>query len=114
VDGAATGSALAARLLAPLHRAAARLRRAPRAANVALELADSCAWSGRVGRGGATVRCAAGSVWVTREGDPEDRVLGAGQSFRSDVRGRIALLALGGARVVVCGDVAARPRPARR
>jgi hypothetical protein len=109
VDRAPTGSALAARLLASLHGAAARLlRRAPRASLVALDLADSRAWSGRVGRGGATVRCAAGAVWVTREGDPEDRVLEPGQSFRSETPGRIALLALGRARVVVSGDLASR------
>jgi hypothetical protein len=63
------------------------------------------AWSGRVGRGGATVRCAAGSVWLTREGDSEDRVLEAGQAFRSERPGRIAVLALGAARVEVSGDL---------
>lgn len=98
-----------ARLVDVLRRAVALVRPAPRAGRVVtLELPDSRAWSAVVGRGGATVRCAAGSVWVTREGDPEDRVLGPGQTFRSEAPGRLALLAMGRARAVVSGDLAAR------
>jgi hypothetical protein len=78
------------------------------AGRVDLALRDSAAWSCRVGRGGATVRCEAGSVWLTREGDAEDRVLGHGEAFRSERHGRIAVLALGAARVVVSGDLRSR------
>ncbi len=88
------------------------MRPVARAARVELELADSVAWSRRVGLGGATVHCAAGSVWLTREGDPEDRVLEAGQVFRSEKLGRIAVLALGAARLVVEGDLKRRARSA--
>jgi hypothetical protein len=90
---------------AALRRAGRLVRPVARAAPAELELPDSVAWSARVRRGGATVRCAAGSVWLTREGDPEDRVLEAGQVFRSEKPGRIAVLALGPARLVVCGDL---------
>jgi ferric-dicitrate binding protein FerR (iron transport regulator) len=84
-------------------RAAARWlrRRARTAAAIQLDLVDGAAWSVRAGRGGALVRCQAGSVWLTREGDPQDRVLGPGQPFRSAGPGRLALLALGPARVAV-------------
>ncbi len=119
VGGLVAPSGPASRVVAAVLRGARRLvRRAARAARVKLELElpDSVAWSGRVRRGGATVRCAVGSVWLTREGDPEDRVLEAGQVFRSEKPGRIALLALGPARVVVSGDFGAptleRLRPA--
>jgi hypothetical protein len=98
----AAGAGLPPRVQDAVLRAAARwLRRGARTARVHLDLADGAAWSVRAGRGGALVRCAAGSVWLTREGDPEDRVLGPGQELRSDRRGRIAALALGPARVVV-------------
>ncbi len=93
---------LPSRLIAAMLRVARRgLRRPARPWRVELELADGVAWSRRAGRGGATVRCLDGSVWLTREGDPEDRVLETGQAFRSERRGRIAVLALGSARVVV-------------
>jgi hypothetical protein len=81
------------------------VRRAERAE---LALPDCAAWSSRIGRGGATVLCAAGTVWLTREGDPEDRVLEAGQTFRSEDAGRLAVVALGPAYVVVSGDLRGR------
>lgn len=78
-----------------------------RRADVSVELAlgDGRAWSRRVGRGGARVRCLAGSVLLTREGDPVDRVLVAGESFASERRGRLAALALAPARFVIAGDL---------
>jgi hypothetical protein len=80
------------------------------ARTVQLALSDQGAWSARVGPGGAVVRCLAGAVWLTREGDVEDRILEVGASFASDRRGRVALLALGPARVEVTGDVDAGVR----
>lgn len=99
----------ASRAVAAVLDGTRRLVGLTRPAEVEVKLPDSVAWSGRVRRGGATVRCAAGSVWLTREGDPEDRVLEAGQSFRSEIPGRIAVLALGPACIVVSGDLAPSP-----
>lgn len=74
----------------------------------AVTLPDGRAWSCRVGPGGATVRCAAGAVLLTREGDPEDRILAAGDSFRSDRPGRLALLALSPADLAISGELRGR------
>jgi hypothetical protein len=62
--------------------------------NELVDLAPSQAWSAEVGRGGVEVRIAAGEVWLTREGDPEDHVLTAPARFESRTRGRLAVLAL--------------------
>jgi hypothetical protein len=107
--GLAAPSQRASRAVAAVVHGTRRLAWRARAAEVEVQLPDSAAWSGRVRRGGATVRCAAGSVWLTREGDLEDRVLEAGQAFRSETPGRIAVLALGPARIVVSGDLARSP-----
>lgn len=49
------------------------------------------------------VRCLAGVVWLTREGDAEDYILGAGESLRLANRGRIVAQAIGAsARIETC------------
>ena len=64
-----------------------------------LELSLSQAWSTVVGRAGVVVRVRSGTVWLTREGDPEDHLLGEGQALESGRRGRLAVLALTPARL---------------
>jgi hypothetical protein len=113
VGGLAAQSGPASRVFAAALPVLRRLGWPGGVARLELELADFVAWSCRVGPRGATVHCTEGSVWLTREGDPEDRVLEAGQVFRSEKRGRMAVAALGPARVVVTGDLDPR-RSARR
>ncbi len=60
-------------------------------------------WSGNVRAPWVEIRCRSGVVWVTLEGDLEDRVLSAGQSFVIARRGRVAMMALEPARVRVTG-----------
>jgi len=66
-----------------------------------IDLDAAEAWSTVVGAEGLLVRVAAGEVWLTREGDTEDHVLGAPFAFRSERRGRLAVQALGPARLEV-------------
>ncbi len=66
-----------------------------------ITLSEAEAWSTVVGAEGIRVRVAAGEVWLTREGDVEDHVLAAPQTFRSERRGRLAVQALGPARLEV-------------
>lgn len=40
------------------------------------------------------IRCVAGLIWITQEGDPRDHVLAAGQSFMSDRSGKIVVQAM--------------------
>jgi hypothetical protein len=111
VGGSLAPSGPLSRVLAAVLHAARRLSRpAGRAERVELELPDFEAWSCRVGRGGATVLCARGSLWITREGDLEDHLLLAGEAFESEKPGRIAVVGLGAARVVVSGDLRRPPR----
>lgn len=72
---------------------------------VAVALADGAAWSRRIGAGGVTVRCVAGSALLTREGDLLDHVLVGGDAFRSERPGRLALMAFGAAALTVTGDL---------
>ena len=73
------------------------------------------------GRSGpVVVRVQRGLLLVTREGDPEDHVLGAGEEAAFPARGRIAAWALEpaqasvqGARARTGGIAAGRPLPAR-
>jgi Protein of unknown function (DUF2917) len=68
-------------------------------------------------RPGAAERClgvTAGCVLVTREGDPEDHVLGPGDELRLVGPGVIVAWALTAARVVVSSGGAATARAARR
>lgn len=43
----------------------------------------------RPGRAGLDLRCQSGLFLVTQEGDPDDHVLAAGDSFRTASRGRV-------------------------
>ncbi len=58
-------------------------------------------WSARVAGFGVEVQCLSGTVWLTREGDPDDHVLSSGETFVSGRSGRLALMALEPARVRV-------------
>jgi hypothetical protein len=66
-----------------------------------LDMHEAQTWSVVVGHGGVEVRVLAGSVWMTREGDPEDHVLDAPDAFASTRPGRLVVFALGPARVDV-------------
>jgi hypothetical protein len=53
---------------------------------------------------GVTVTCRAGSVWLTVDGDPNDYILEAGESFALPGRGRVLVYALGAARIDLASD----------
>lgn len=63
------------------------------------------------GAAGDTVACLGGSLWITRDGAPEDVVLSAGESMRIEGSGRVLVQAFEPARVAV-GPVAALGVPA--
>jgi len=48
-------------------------------------------------RGGARleVKCLQGKLWITQEGDPQDRIIGSGESFVLDRAGLSVVTALG-------------------
>jgi hypothetical protein len=50
---------------------------------------------------GVEVRCLLGSLWVTEEGEREDRILSRGQSFVLDRQGLSLVTALGGPAMLV-------------
>lgn len=45
-------------------------------------------------RRGAEIRCLEGMLWITQEGDFRDYILRAGDSFRTDRKGKVVLQAL--------------------
>jgi hypothetical protein len=51
--------------------------------------------------GGLIVRCAAGDVWVTQEGNPGDIVLSGGEQFQPHPRGKVVLQAVTDATVML-------------
>jgi hypothetical protein len=63
---------------------------------------------------GFEVKCLSGSLWITQDGDLEDRTIGHGESFVLDRPGLSLVTALGdlGLLVVRAGTVIAR-RPLR-
>ena len=71
------------------------------AAPRALTLAEGEAWSMQSPRAGLIIRCELGKLWVTVEGDSEDHILLAPDSFRVPTRGRVAVLALSPAAIEV-------------
>lgn len=79
-------------------------------------LADHQSYSLEAGES-SCLACRAGTVWVTRDGDPRDYILEAGQSMGLRGEGRIIVFALGPARFAVtpcCGGMARTgplPRP---
>jgi hypothetical protein len=78
-----------------------------------LELAQSQTWSAEVGRARIAVRVRSGEVWITRQGDPEDHILGAAHTLEVDGKGRVAVLALTPARLEIT-EPAPRPLHAGR
>jgi Protein of unknown function (DUF2917) len=64
---------------------------------------------------GLEVRCLLGNLWITEEGDGEDRIIANGESFVLDRPGLSLVTALGGPALVVVqpGRVFALP-PLRR
>ena len=77
-----------------LRRNALHLLHEALTAPVALELNEGEAWSAEPPRHGLIVRCERGSVWLTVEGDGEDHILTAGDTFASSTHGRVAVMAL--------------------
>ena len=64
---------------------------------------------------GVEVRCLLGNLWITEEGEREDRILYRGQSFVLDRQGLSLVTALGGpAMLVVQPGVALAPYPLRQ
>lgn len=45
-------------------------------------------------RSGSEIRCLEGMLWITQEGDVRDYILKAGDSFRTDRKGKVVLQAL--------------------
>jgi DUF2917 family protein len=66
-----------------------------------LELSESQTWSAEVGRDGIRLRVRSGEVWVTRQRDELDHVVHAHETFDSNWKGRLVVLALTPARVEV-------------
>ena len=64
---------------------------------ILLHNAELLAIHGR--RAGLRVRCGAGHLWVTQQGDARDHLLGAGDSFTSRLSGEIVVTALAASRV---------------
>ncbi len=93
---AARGQWLLECLVRLLGRRGADLHRA-----IDLTLEENETWSARVRASEVEIRCLSGTVWLTREGDLEDRVLSAGDTFVSRRRGRLAMMAFQPARVRV-------------
>ncbi len=55
----------------------------------ALQLARDATLAFRPGRGGLSLTCESGLFLVTQEGDPDDHVLEAGDTFRTVAPGRV-------------------------
>jgi hypothetical protein len=51
-------------------------------------------------RAGAAIRCVAGKLWLTQEGDVRDYVVPAGTTFCTDRSGRVVVSAIDGASAV--------------
>lgn len=43
---------------------------------------------------GETIRCVTGRLWLKHQGDPEERVIEAGQTFVASLPGRLTIMAL--------------------
>ncbi len=78
------------------------------------ELARDATLRLRAGRAQVALRVTAGCVLVTREGDPEDHVLGSGDELRLSGPGLAVAWALSPARLVVAGGTARATARARR
>lgn len=62
---------------------------------------------------GATISCANGSVWVTRDGDSRDMILSAGQKARIDGPGMVVVQAFETSYVAVAANALSLSREAR-
>ena len=77
-----------------------------------LELREAEVWSIPVGRGGLSLRCRSGMMWVTQEGDPEDHIITFPGRFETRRPGKVAVVALEPTRFEVVGaDVEVRVHP---
>lgn len=56
--------------------------------------------------------CTVGELWITRDGEGRDVILGAGQSYRVDGAGPVVVSALEAATVHVRHEATDSPRPA--
>ncbi|MDC3961460.1 drug/metabolite exporter YedA [Polyangium jinanense] len=65
-----------------------------------LDLAKGALWAQRL-RGPFALACTSGSVWLTREGDPDDVVLSAGGCYRGADQGLVVVEALSRAHITV-------------
>ncbi len=93
-------------LVAALVRALRREQAPARTVQLALEANDAV--TVLVRKLPLSVRCAAGSVWVTHPADPGDHVLVSGEEFRATGRGELVVVAFEPARVVVSGAILLR------
>ncbi|AUX35082.1 MULTISPECIES: drug/metabolite exporter YedA [Sorangium] len=83
--------------------ARSRLRESSR-----IELGKGGLWTHRLRGGPLLLSCTAGSVWVTREGEPDDVVLEAGASYGGEGRGLLVVEALEPAQIAVAAGEARR------
>ncbi|WP_437964775.1 drug/metabolite exporter YedA [Sorangium sp. So ce260] len=83
--------------------ARSRLREASR-----IELGKGGLWTHRLRGGPLFLSCTAGSVWITREGEPDDVVLEAGASYGGEGRGLLVVEALEPAQIAVAAGEAKR------
>ncbi len=65
------------------------LRRAPRSTARTFRLGRDATLAFRARRAGLTLSCQSGVFLVTQEGDPDDHVLGSGDTFRTASPGRV-------------------------
>ncbi|WP_437670830.1 drug/metabolite exporter YedA [Sorangium sp. So ce131] len=84
----------------------ARTARMARSARI--ELGKGGLWTHRLQGGPLLLSCTAGSVWVTREGDPDDVVLEAGSSYGGAGRGLLVVEALEPAQIAVAAGEAGK------
>lgn len=73
-----------------------------------IELGKGGLWTHRLRGGPLLLNCTAGSVWITREGEPDDVVLEAGASYGGEGRGLLVVEALEPAQIAVAAGEARR------
>lgn len=69
-----------------------------------IDLVKGALWTRRLRGGSLRLSCTAGSVWITREGDPSDVVLKAGASYGGIGRGLLVVEALEPAQIAVAAS----------
>ncbi|MGK4003152.1 drug/metabolite exporter YedA [Sorangium sp. So ce1036] len=73
-----------------------------------IDLGKGALWTHRLRGGPLLLSCTAGSVWITREGEPDDVVLEAGSSYGGEGRGLLVVEALEPAQIAVAAEGAGR------